>query len=224
MNHRLLRLLFVLVLAAQVGQHAAWAQVKAAPSIPGVKGKLQAVTSGSLDVLSPSGVVHVKIEHPFRTYGRVPSDLSHVTSTSFVGVTSVKQADGTELAKEIHIFPAELRGAGEGSNMIAGAPGSSASQSRMTNGSVSRPIGAVSGSRMTNGTVQRQGGGTTLVVRYQEGAQTVSVPKNVEVTEIVPMKEKLMPGDTVYVATEKQSDGTLTTNKVYLIAGSSNAK
>jgi len=220
MNDRLLRLLFVLVLTAQLSSSAAWAQVKAAPPLPGLKGKLQAVTNDSLDVLSPSGAVHVKIEQPLKTYGRVPSDLSHVTSTSFVGITSVKQADGTELAKEIHIFPAELRGAGEGSNMIAPAPGS-ASQSRMTNGSVSRPTSA---SRMTNGTVQEQGGGTTLVVRYQEGAQTISVPPNVEVTEIVPMKEKLMPGDTVYVATQKQSDGTLTTNKVYRIAGSSNAK
>ena len=38
------------------------------------------------------------------------------------------------------------------------------------------------------------------------------------------MKEKLIAGDTVYVVTEKQDDGTLTTSKVYLIAGSSNSK
>ncbi len=215
MNHRLLRLLFVFFLAAQVSQNAAWAQVKAAPPIPSVKGELQAVTSDSLDVMSPAGVVHVKIKQPLTIYGRVPSDLSHVTSTSFVGVTSVKQADGTELAKQINIFPAELRGIGEGSNMIDGAPGA-ASQSRMTNGSVSRPTV----SRMTNGTVQKQGAGTTLVVQYQNGAQTISVPQDVVVTETVAIKEKLKPGDTVNVATEKQGDGTLTTSKVYLIASS----
>jgi hypothetical protein len=33
------------------------------------------------------------------------------------------------------------------------------------------------------------------------------------------MKEKLQTGNTVYVATEKQANGTLTTDKVYLIAG-----
>ena len=210
MNHRLLSLLFVFFLATQVSQNAAWAQVKAAPPISGVKGKLQAVTSDSLEVVSPSGVVHVKIKQPLTVYGRVPSDMSHVTSTSFVGVTSVKQPDGTELAKQINIFPKELHGIGEGSNMIDGT----ASQSRMTNGSVSRPTS----SRMTNGTVQK-GGGTTLVVRYQNSAQTISVPPNVVVTETVPIKEKLAPGDTVNVATEKQSDGTLATSKVYLIAG-----
>jgi hypothetical protein len=216
MNHRLLSLLFVFFLATQVSQNTAWAQVKAAPPIAGVKGRLQAVTSDSLDVVSPSGVVHVKIKQPLTVYGRVPSDLSHVTSTSFVGVTSVKQPDATELAKQINIFPAELRGIGEGSNMIEGAPG--ASQSRMTNGSVS--ASAASGSRMTNGTVQKQGGGTTMVVRYQQGTQTISVPPNVVVTETVPIKEHLKPGDTVNVATEKQKDGTLATSKVYLIAAS----
>jgi len=214
MNHRLLSLLFVFVLALQVSQNAAWAQTKTAPPISGVKGKLQAVTTDSLDVVSPSGVVHVKIKQPLTVYGRVPSDLSHVTSTSFVGVTSVKQPDGTELAKQINIFPAELRGIGEGSNMIEGAPGAT-SQSRMTNGSVTRPTS----SRMTNGTVQKVGG-TILVVRYQNGAQTISVPKDVVVTETVPIKEHLKPGDTVNVATEKQKDGTLATSKVYLIAAS----
>ena len=52
------------------------------------------------------------------------------------------------------------------------APGAT-THSRMTNGSVSRP--AVSHSRMTNGTVQK-GSGTTLVVHYQDGSQTISVP------------------------------------------------
>jgi hypothetical protein len=215
MNHRLLRLLFVFLLAAQVMLTAAWAQVKTAPPLSSVKGKLQAVTSDSLDVVSPSGVVRVKIKQPLKVYGRVPSDLGHVRSTSFVGVTSVKQADGTELAKQINIFPAELRGIGEGSNMLPAAPGS-ASQSRMTNGSVSTSTAPAS--RMTNGTVQKQGGGTTLKVQYQDGAQTISVPKDVVVTETALTKEKIKAGDTVNVVTEKQKDGTLATNKVYLVA------
>ncbi len=217
MVHRLLRFLFVLLLAAPVFQYAAWAQVNAAPPLSSVKGKLQAVTSDSLDVVSPTGVVHVKIKQPLKVYGRVPSDLSHVKSTSFVGVTSVKQADGTELAKQINIFPAELRGIGEGSNMLPAAPGS-ASQSRMTNGSVS--TSAAPTSRMTNGTVQKQGGGTTLKVQYQDGAQTISVPKDVVVTETALTKEKIKAGDTVNVVTEKQKDGTLATSKVYLVAAS----
>ena len=214
MKHPLLRLLFVSLLAAPVAPRTLRAQVKAAPPISGVKGKLQAVTYNSLEILSPSGLVHVKIERPLTTYRQIPSNLSQVTPNSFVGVASVKQANGIEVATQIKIFPAELRGAGEGSNMMGG-PMQNASHSRMTNGSVSRP--AVSHSRMTNGTVQ-EGSGTTLVVHYQNGAQTVFVPRNVPVTEVARGKVTLVPGDTVYAATTKQQNGLLTTNKVFVIA------
>src|ERR1700730_13271635 len=164
MKQPLLRLVFISFLASQAAPHAAWAQVKAAPPLSGAKGKLQSFTGSSLDILTQSGVVHVNIQQPLTTYKQIPSDLSHVTSTSFVGVASVKQPDGTELATQIKIFPAELRGAGEGSSMMDAAPGTT-THSRMTNGSVSRP--AASHSRMTNGTVQK-GSGTTLLVHYQD--------------------------------------------------------
>lgn len=206
------------------------ARAQAAPPIQGVKGKLVKVTSTELQIQGPKGLEHVMIKQPLTTYGRESSDLSHVTSKSFVGVTSVKQPDGKEQAKEIHIFPKELRGAGEGSNMMG-----QGSQSRMTNGSVSRSgsrmtngtvarSGGKSGSRMTNGTVQKQGSGTTIVVRYQNGSQTITVPSDVQVTQIVPKEQKLEPGDTVYAATEKGPDGKMTTNKVYVIAAKSDSK
>jgi hypothetical protein len=214
MKHSLLRLVFISLVAAQAVPHAAWAQVNAAPPLSGAKGKLQSFTGSSIEILTQSGVVHVNIKQPLTTYKQIPSDLSHVTSTSFVGVASVKQPDGTELATQIKIFPAELRGAGEGSSMMDAAPGAT-THSRMTNGSVSRP--AISHSRMTNGTVQK-GSGTTLVVHYQDGAQTVSVPPNVPVTEVAREKVMLVSGDTVYAATEKLPNGTLTTNKVFVIA------
>src|ERR1700741_2568011 len=214
MKHPLLRLVFISLLAAQATPNKVWAQATAAPPLSGVKGKLQSFTGNSLDILTKSGVVHVDIKQPLATYKQIPSDLSHVDSTSFVGVASIKQANGTELATQIKIFPAELRGAGEGSSMMDAAPGAM-SHSRMTNGSVSRP--AVSSSRMTNGTVQK-GNGTTLVVHYQDGAQTVTVPSNVPVTEVAREKVTLASGDTVYAATEKLPNGTLTTNKVFVIA------
>ncbi|MGH9354782.1 MAG: hypothetical protein ACRD10_01470 [Terriglobia bacterium] len=194
-----------------MGPVGAWAQVKAAPPIAGVLGKVEAVTSNSIEVATKSGVVNVKIEQPLTTYRQVPSDLSHVRPNSYVGIPSVKQENGMELAKQIMIFPTELRGAAEGSVLLGAAPGAT-TQSRMTNGSVSRPV---SNSRMTNGTVQ-EGSGTTLVVHYQNGAQTISVPANVPVTEIASAKVTLAAGDIVYVASTKQPNGTLTTNKVFL--------
>jgi hypothetical protein len=221
MKRPLLRLLFVTLLATQATPSAVWAQVQAAPPISGVIGKVKSFTGSSLDVQTPSGVVHVDVKQPLTTYKQIPSDMSHVTSASYVGVASTEQADGKEVAKQIIIFPAELSGAAEGS-VLTDPPGAT-THSRMTNGSVSRP--AVSHSRMTNGTVQK-GSGTTLVVQYQDGSKTISVPPNVPVVEVAPEKVAFAEGDTVYAATEKLSDGTLATDKILLIipAASPNTK
>jgi hypothetical protein len=197
-------------LAAMIIPFIAWAQAQPASPLSGVLGKIQSITSTSLDVATPSGVVHVVIQQPLATYKQIPSDLSHVTSSSYVGVPSVQQADGTELAKQVIIFPKELRGAAEGS-VLTDAPGAT-THSRMTNGSVSKP--AASHSRMTNGSVEK-GGGSTLVVRYQDGSQTISLPAGVPVTLVAKTTVTLGAGDTIYAPTEKLPDGKLTTNKIF---------
>ena len=184
-----------------------------APPIAGVIGKVQSFTGRSLDVQTPSGVVHVDVKQPLTTYKQTPSDLSHVTSASYVGVASTEQADGKEVAKQIIIFPAELSGAAEGS-VLTDPPGAT-THSRMTNGSVSRP--AESHSRMTNGTVQK-GGGTTLIVQYQDGSKTISVLANVPVVKVAPEQVTLAVGDVIYATTEKMPNGALVTDKILLIA------
>jgi hypothetical protein len=213
MMRPLLRIVFVSLLAAQTIPNTVLAQVKAVAPLSGVIGKVQSVTDSSIDVQTGSGEVHVNITQPLTAYKQIPSDLSHVASTSYVGVASTEQADGKEVAKQIIIFPEELRGAEEGS-VLTDPPGAT-THSRMTNGSVSRP--AASHSRMTNGTVQK-GSGTTLVVQYQDGSKTISVPANVVVTQVAPEKVTLAAGDTIYLTTDKLPNGTLTTNKILLIA------
>jgi hypothetical protein len=212
-KHPLLRLVFITFLAVQAAPNAAWAQSQAAPPIPGVIGKVQSFTGSSLDVQTPSGVIHVDVKQPLTTYKQIPSDLSHVTSASYVGVASTDQSDKKEVAKQIIIFPPELSGAAEGS-VLTDQPGAT-THSRMTNGSVSRSV--VSHSRMTNGTVQK-GSGTTLVVQYQDGSKTISVPPSVAVVEVAPEQVTFATGDIVYAATEKLPNGTLMTNKILLIA------
>src|SRR6267378_1736559 len=213
MMHPLLRIVFISLLVAQATPNTTLAQVKAVPPLSGLIGKVQSVTDSSIDVQTGSGLVHVNNKTPPTTYKQIPSDLSHVTSTSYVGVASTEQADGKEVAKQIIIFPEELRGAAEGS-VLTDPPGAT-THSRMTNGSVSRP--AASHSRMTNGTVQK-GSGTTLVVQYQDGSKTISVPANVPVTQVASEQVTFADGDVVYAATEKLPDGTLATDKILLIA------
>jgi hypothetical protein len=212
-QRRLQYLAHAIMLAALATPHIATAQAKAVPPIDGVIGKLQSFDGKSLDVQTPSGVAHISVKQPLITYKGIPSDQSHVAAAPYIGVASTEQADGKQVAKQIFIFPVELRGAAEGS-VLTDPPGA-ATHSRMTNGTVSRP--AASHSRMTNGTVEK-GSGTTLVVRYQNGSQSISVPPDIPVTEIAPGKVTFGEGDTIYAATQKLQDGTLVTDKLFLIA------
>jgi hypothetical protein len=76
---------------------------------------------------------------------------------------------------------------------------------------------------MTNGSVET-GGGNTLVVRYQDGSQTISIPAGVLVTLVAKEKVTLGAGDVIYAPTEKLPDGTLTTNKIFQFIAASNAQ
>jgi len=209
MKNSLQNLVYAVLLAALVTPYTVWAQAKAAPPIDCVIGKLQSFDGKTLDVGTSSGVVDVVIKGHLTTYKQIPSDLSHITTSSYVGVASTEQ-DGKQVAKQVFIFPAELSGAAEGS-VLTDPPGAT-SHSRMTNGTVSSP--AASHSRMTNGTVQ-QSNSTTLVLNYQDGSQTISVPPGVPVTLVAAEKVDFTPGDVVYATTKKLPDGTLVTDKIF---------
>ena len=85
-----LHLAAISLLAAQVIPNIVWAQAQPAPPIFGVLGKVQSFTGSSPDVATPAGVVHVKVTQPLATYKQITSDLSHVASTSYVGVAFVR--------------------------------------------------------------------------------------------------------------------------------------
>ena len=183
-----------------------------------VRGTLTAVSDTSLTVSTTTGPKQVHLVAPVRVYARTASDLAHVTPNAFVGITSVAQPDGSQRATEIHVFPEELRGIGEGSRMMDQPAGGGAS--RMTNGSVSgsrMTNGAVAGSRMTNGTVGATGGGgTSYTVQYQGGTQTIAIPPGVTVTAIVPTQTKLAVGANVVVLAKPGANGGLSASSVML--------
>ena len=145
-----------------------------------------------------SDVTTVKLLQPLHLYARVPGDLSHLKDTSFVGVTSVQQPDGTERASAIGILPEEFRGVEEGSYMMNAPAG--ATPSRMTNGVASQ-------SRMSNGSAKRTDA-STLTVQYQGGVQTITVPADTPVNEYQLTAAKPVVGDRVFLLARKAADGT----------------
>jgi hypothetical protein len=165
-----------------------------------------------LTVSTSTGDVQVLVTPPLHKYKSEPADLSKVTPQSFVGVTSIAQSDDTQRAKEIHIFPEELRGTGEGSYLM-GTQASGAGRSTMTNGAVAAAPAAGGAPRMTNGTITGRGG-KSLTVQYGSGSRVITVPDDVTVTQIVSTDDKLTPGAGVIVLAVKQPDGTLKATRV----------
>lgn len=185
---------------------------------PTVRGTVASVSTTSLVIKTDTGNVTVRLMQPFQVYDRAAAKLADIKDNSFIGVTTVKQPDGAERATEIHIFPEELRGMGEGSRMMV--QNMSAGGSRMTNGAVSNSRmtnGAASQSRMSNGSVA-SASDSTLVVQYSGGSQKVSVPRNTPVTELKATSRSLKAGDQVVVLAKKEADGSLSSDKA-LIAG-----
>ncbi len=189
-----------------------------------LRGNLVAISDTALDLSSDSGNVHVAIAGPLDVYARVPAKLAQVNENSFVGVTSVKQPDGSQRATEVHIFPDKLRGTGEGSYLMQRGGnrggGGGGNPSTMTNGTVSgsAPADSSRSPRMTNGAVSGKPGGT-LTVKYQGGTQTITVPADVSVTAIAPSKTPLTAGSNVSVTAMRQPDGTLKASFVMLGGG-----
>jgi hypothetical protein len=179
-----------------------------------ISGTVERTSADELAIKPRTGtdVMTVKLMQPFHLYGRVPGDLSHLKDTNFVGVTSVKQPDGTERASAIGILPEELRGVGEGSYMMNQAAG--ATPSRMTNGNVSASRmtnGTASESRMSNGSVKRTDA-STLTVQYQGGVQKITVPADTPVHEYQLTATKPVVGDRVSVWARKAADGSLSSS------------
>jgi len=123
--------------------------------------------------------------------GVVKASLSDIEQGSFVGVTAMPQADGSQIALEVHIFPESMRGTGEGHY-----PWDLRPQSTMTNATVGQVVTAVDGQ--------------TLTLKYKDGEKKISVPANTPIVAYVPGdKSDIKLGAKVFIVAIKQPDGTL---------------
>jgi len=105
--------------------------------------------------------------------GVVKASLSDIKQGSFVGVTAMPKADGSQSALEVHIFPEAMRGTGEGHY-----PWDLQPQSTMTNANVEQAVSAVDGQTLTlkgrrkENLCPREHAHCCLCARGQERSQT----------------------------------------------------
>ena len=192
-------LLALIVLAAVPQFQTAEAQAPQGKPVT-IRGKISAIEKQSLKVTTSAGEVLVTLPDDVRIGGIEAAQLSDITAGNYVGATSVKQADGSLKALEIHIFPESSRGTGEGHRPWDLQPGS-----MMTNANVDK-VEQVAVEKVQ---------GQLLTLKYKDGEQKIFVPPGTPIVKNVSGDRSLLkPGTGVYVAAVRGEDGILTATRI----------
>jgi hypothetical protein len=176
----------------------------ASPQAPvRVRGTLEKVTPTQLVVKDRSGEV-VTLARPadMPVSEVLPIRLQDIQVGSFIGSAALPQADGSQLALEVLVFPEAARGTGEGHYAWDLQP-----QSTMTNATVASL--AVAPSQMP--------GGQQLLLKYKDGEKLLMVPAGTPIVTLRGAKAEenvlLIPGAKVMVVAQIK-DGQPTAMRV----------
>jgi hypothetical protein len=186
-----------LVAVAMVAASTVYAIAQQSPTPSRVRGTIEAVDGDVLDVKSRAGEdVKLHMAGDLKIVGITKIALSDIKVGSFIGTTTVPGPNGANNAVEVHVFPEDMRGTGEGS----------------------RPYDLKPNSSMTNATVEQSvvgNDGHTLNIKYKDGEKKVLVSPETPVVTYVPAdKSDLKPGAKVIAFMKKLPDGSFETSRV----------
>jgi len=136
------------------------AQAPANPPVR-IRGTVEKIEGTNLTIKANNGqVMNVKLADNYVVVGIAKASLDDVASGKFIGTTTVGERDGALVALEVHIFPENMRGTGEGHYDWDLRPAS-----KMTNANVAN--------------VTSMGKDRVLTVQYKGGEKKVLVPESV---------------------------------------------
>jgi hypothetical protein len=186
-----------LVAIAMVAASTLYAIAQQPPSPSRVRGTVEGVDGDVLSVKSRSGEdVKLHMTGDMRVVGITRISLADIKVGSFIGTATVPGPDGIPTAVEVHVFPEDMRGTGEGS----------------------RPYDLRPNSTMTNATVAESvvgNDGHTLLVKYKDGEKKLVVTPDTPVVTYVPAdKSDLKAGAKVIAFMKKLPDGSFETSRV----------
>lgn len=158
----------------------------------GVRGAITSLDGDTLKIHTNRGEdLTVLLQKDTAVRGVTLARIADIKPGSYIGSAAVPQADGTLKALEVHVFPPELAGTGDGHR-----PFDLTADSTMTNGSVGDLV-------TTNG--------RSITVNYKGGQKTIVIPDDVPVVNLVPGDRSLLkPGVKVVLFAQKAADGSLT--------------
>lgn len=170
-----------------------------APSNPPVRirGTVEKIDGQNLTVKASNGQsMNVKLAENYIVMGVNRANVADIANGKFIGTTTLGERDGALVALEVHIFPENMRGTGEGHYDWDLRPAS-----KMTNANVAN--------------VTSIGKDRVLTVQYKGGEKKVLVPENAVVVSFTPAERRqLKPGAAIFVVTQRQPDGSLTAPRV----------
>ena len=174
----------------------ALAQAPASPPVR-IRGTVEKLDGNMLTVKARNGQsMTIKMADNFAVMGIAKASLDDIGSGKFIGTTTVGERNGNLIAEEVHIFPENMRGTGEGHYDWDLRP-----NSKMTNANVAN--------------VTSMGKDRVMTVQYKGGEKKILVPENAVIVAFQPTdKSELKPGAQVFVNSQKQPDGTLTAARV----------
>jgi hypothetical protein len=186
-----------LVIMAAVAASSLYALAQQPPTPSRVRGTIEAVDGDVLAVKSRSGEdFKLRMAGDLGLLGITRIALSDIKVGSFIGATTVPGPDGSQNAVEVHVFPENMRGTGEGS----------------------RPFDLRPNSTMTNATVAETvagNDGQTLMIKYKDGEKKVTVGPDTPVVTYVPADRADLKTDAKIIAFIRQlPDGSFETNRI----------
>jgi hypothetical protein len=139
-----------------------------------LRGTITALSADRLTLSERSGRTYDLAIAPDARFTEVyPVTLADVKPNSFVGVGGMPQADGSQRAIAVVVFPESMRGTGEGHYPFDFLP-----QSTMTNATVAE--------------VAASPGGQRLQLRYKDGEKTIIVPQGAPIVSLRPSDRSLL--------------------------------
>ena len=164
-----------------------------------MSGTIEKADGNVLSLKSSDGAeVKVTLTENAMIIAVVKASMADIKEGTYLGSAAMPQPDGSQKALEVHIFPEQMRGSGEGHRPYAPVPNST-----MTNGAASdATVAGVDGS--------------TMVIKYKDGEKKIVVPPNAPIVRYeIGNKSDLKAGArfTVLAATKKP-DGTLEANRI----------
>jgi hypothetical protein len=162
-----------------------------------VRGTVESIDGDTLKVKTREGKdVTVMLKSGWAVTGVVKASAADIKPGDFVGIASQATDSGVNGALEVVVFPAAMKGTGEGDRPWDLKPNSS-----MTNATVANAVTSVNG--------------PTLTLTYKGGQKKISIPDGTPVVTFGPAtKDDIKAGATVFINGESTGDGMVSSDRV----------